>query len=122
MYKRLTVILFYIAGVVLVLHNITPHVHLEESDPIESPTPDSLIDWLAFAFQIDPGAGHLEWFSKSDPVDADEPQLYVSYSLANRDSIVEEQGVVVPPSPILESHFAQTNYYGASGLRGPPLV
>lgn len=58
----------FLAGFVLVLHNLTPHVHVDEHS---DESPSNLTDWLEFAFSIDPGAGHLECFSQTESIDMD---------------------------------------------------
>ena len=70
MHRRLSIILICLAGFVLTLHNITPHVHDDPVTRENSSDPESLLEWLYFAFQIDPGAGHLECFSKPDQLSA----------------------------------------------------
>ncbi len=119
MYKRLTIILFYVAGFVLVLHNITPHVHTD--DPNEGSMPQSLLDWLGFAFQIDPGAGHLEWFSQDKQLD-DKTDLKTQVSLAHvfRVPVITER-VFDPEAPVLCISTHYVNFSGAPpALRGPP--
>lgn len=120
MHNRLTGMLFYIAGFVLILHNITPHVHYDEPDAAESSIPDTLLDWLSFAFHIDPGAGHLECFSKPDQVDIDSPDYIpvsatatqVSSALIDRQSSSRSSEVVRSPITLW--------CWMSSGLRGPP--
>ena len=54
--------------VIISLHNITPHLH-EDSSSQEAPS--KLLDWLQFAFQVDPENAHLECFSEAPVLDAD---------------------------------------------------
>ncbi len=60
----------------LVLHNVTPHVHAEE---LSDEMPSGIGDWLEFAFSIDPGSGHLECFSKAEAIDMEVlPEIVVA--------------------------------------------
>ncbi|MBR9920768.1 MAG: hypothetical protein GYB31_08005 [Bacteroidetes bacterium] len=68
--KKAGHILFFLAGLLLVLHNITPHFHhgelseaMHEEDHKDA---DTLLDWIRLGFHNDLGEGHLEWFTQTD--------------------------------------------------------
>lgn len=84
--------------------------------------PSSLVDWLVFAFQIDPGAGHLECFSKPDPIDIQNTPHQFTSALAGIVSSIEYHQPlelnVLAGHDTTEGHPLQKRRTTAS--RGPP--
>ncbi|MBT8219358.1 MAG: hypothetical protein KJP00_06025 [Bacteroidia bacterium] len=62
-------IFILLAGVIILLHSITPHIH--EGDSIfdteqNIAESEGMMDWLKDLFKYDLGEGHLECFNLSD--------------------------------------------------------
>jgi len=107
----------FLAGFVLVLHNLTPHVHAEGE---RAELPDTLADWLEFAFQIDPGAGHLECFSLAEPIDLDNTAMeLVCCVVCQVDLLVYREFTPTPESKA--SHTGDPPNIRSRQNRGPPL-
>lgn len=129
--KKLANILFIVAGIFLILHNVTPHLHHDEMRETrhneEHQTADNLFDWLSLTFHNDMGEGHLECFSQVDDSDF---QFITQSPLWNPfEVLVQLQHLLIDNTPTTSyfDHQEQKKpkspyYFSPSPLRAPPHI
>ena len=123
-------ILFAIASLVLLLHNITPHFHhgeiSETQHDEEHQDAESLLDWLALTFHSDLGEGHMECFSQVNHLDSDvQSQVFLIPDFLLNEGI--QQGLIKENQEDFNLCINRRDklhpqyFYSDSPLRAPPL-
>ncbi len=114
----------------LVLHNITPHLHLESLGEAQqsstSDTSGSLLNWLASTFQSDLGEGHLECFSEVSDLDVSDDDEWLR-ALDWQASVQYELILKTDHSGQIRNTFSigklSPHYYNSGApLRAPPSL
>ncbi|MBT8232020.1 MAG: hypothetical protein HKN51_16750 [Saprospiraceae bacterium] len=121
----------YLAGAIVILHSLLPHVHESDHDhyshELEHTAPESFLDFLEEMFHMDMGEGHLENFEQGSQLDFDlvnilnevSPDLNVEINSFRLN--VEGQNIQTTEYrdkvPILQRPFSTEHI-----LRGPPSI
>lgn len=122
-------IVVYIAWSILLLHNLTPHLHHGEvsNDEHEKNHVEamSFLDWVKLPFHEDIGEGHLENFISADfsfvsveQIGEKLPPLLLINVLLYHEDNGSEIRELLQPIPILPDKLFQASSF----LRGPPIV
>ena len=115
----------------LLLHNLTPHIHGEELLNLaqtENSSDESLLDWLTDLFQTDLGEGHLECFSveKDQLLDLDfsindfQPDFFFFEKI--NPFQIDEFPIILLGSFHFEPPVLKDRSVQSTGLRGPPAT
>lgn len=133
MRKSVRNIVFLIAGLVILMHNITPHLHhgeLSDQEHIRAHCEaDDLFDWVSLGFHNDLGGGHLECFSEIENVELN-PHLdflipdHLLFSLITTPDTVRyfPEEVVPENAPDLPDIFRHFYHSLDIANRPPPFI
>lgn len=86
--------------------------------------PKNIVDWLQLAFQFDHGEGHLECFSKTQPIEIDHQVCCELFIYAFVPVVISHEGPQIEPNPAdqVDIHYSGPPPYTNTGLRAPPIV
>lgn len=123
--RRIQFFFLSFATSIVLLHSIIPHKHHSEitlsEDLQQHQSVDKLIDYVALAFHLDPGQGHLEEFLTTSTDLASDNHFTLSFPIGWEPLNGIFNQINQPTQYAEQPMAAPREVYGeAIGLRGPP--